>query len=113
MNKYFNLGKVKVTMERNGFPKGLVLKRNLSTTECRVVLSSYLGIRIGGREEFYDNEEYKDFKKEYTDTVNAWLRGEVEDDSIMEFAGDCSDEQLGLMNMIPILSYLKRKEIID
>lgn len=109
--KIYNIGKVKMTMESNGFPKGFVLKRDLTVRECRHILYSLLGINIATKEDL-DNEEYKEQNEEYVQTVNAWLRGETDDDAIMEFAYDCSDEQLGLMNMLPIVAYLQKKEII-
>lgn len=34
--KKYNLGTVKVEMEANGFPKGLILKRELTIRECRL-----------------------------------------------------------------------------
>ena len=49
---------------------------------------------------------------EYCDTVNAWLRGDTDDSAIMEFAFDCSDDPIGIMNLIPIICYLQKKGII-
>lgn len=108
-----NIGTVKMTMETNGFPKGLILKRELTLRECKYILFQLLGIELQTREDFEFYEEYKDAMNNYRETVNAWLKGEADDDSIAEFAFDCSDEQLGLMNMIPIVAYLKKKGVID
>lgn len=110
--KNFNIGAVKMTMETNGFPKGLILKRDLTLRECKHILGNLLGIELFTREDSYDNEEYRDKMDEYHDTVNAWLRGNADDFSIMEFAFDCSDEPIGIMNLIPIICYLKKKGII-
>ena len=46
--------------------------------------------------------------------VNAWLRGEFEDSALMEeYAPDCSDEPIGVMCLVPVIPYLKKKGIID
>lgn len=110
--KNFNIGTVKMTMESNGFPKGLILKRDLTVRECKHILGNLLGIELSTREDCYDNEEYQDKMDEYRDTVNAWLRGDADDSAIMEFAFDCSDDPIGIMNLIPIICYLKKKGII-
>ena len=110
--KKINLSKSEITMETNGFPKGLILKRDLTIRECKHVLGNLLGIELFTREDCYDNEEYQDKMSEYCDTVNAWLRGDADDSSIMEFAFDCSDEPIGIMNLIPIICYLQKKGII-
>lgn len=111
--KKYNLGTVKMTLESNGFPKGLILKRDLTTRECRYILRTLLGIDIITKDEAYDIKEYEEQNNEYTRTVNDWLQGETDDSSIMEFAFDCSDEQLGAMNIIPIIFYLKKKGVIE
>lgn len=110
--KTYNIGKVFMEMNRNGFPKGLILKRDLTLIECKYILRNLLGIELQGREDLYDNEEYQDRMNEYRDTVNAWLRGDADDSAIMEFAFDCSDDPIGIMNLIPIIHYLQKKEII-
>lgn len=111
--KRFNLGTIKMDMENNGFPKGLILKRFLFIREARHVMSNLLGININTRDEYDTNEEYKEYNEELRCAVNLWLTGDYDDYTLMEYAGDCADEQLGLMNMIPILCYLKKKNIID
>jgi hypothetical protein len=63
--------------------------------------------------EAYDKDEEKAMKDEYTDIVNKWLRGDVDDSAITELAQDCSDEPLGMFNLIRILKYLKEREIIS
>lgn len=109
--KIYSIGKVKLTMESNGFPKGFILKRDLTVRECRYILYSLLGINIATKDDL-DDEEYREQNEEYVQTVNAWLRGETDDSAIIEFAFDCSDEPLRLMNMLPIVAYLQKKGII-
>ena len=60
MNKILNLGKVKLTMHKNGFPKGFVMKRKATLRECRYILYRLLGINICTREDFEFPEEYKE-----------------------------------------------------
>lgn len=81
-NKRYNVGTVGMTMETNGFPKGFILKRDLTLRECKHILGNLLGIELFSREDCYDNEEYQDKMSEYRDTVNAWLRGDAEDSAI-------------------------------
>ncbi len=113
MIKNYNLGKIKVNMETNGFPKGLILNRDLSIRECRHIMYSLLGININTKEDMYDAEEYRDYNNILKDDVNKWLAGNLDDSRIMEYAYDCADEPIGIMNLITILSYLKKKNIID
>ena len=61
---------------------------------------------------FDSNEEYKEYNNDVCDTVNDWLIGNCDDDSIMEYAYDCSDEPIGIMNLIPIINYLKKLDIL-
>ncbi len=112
MNKIFNIGKIKLSMESNGFPKGFLMKRNLNTKECRHIMLQLLGIEIQTREDFEEQWEYDDYNKELCNDVNNWLKGECDDEKIIEYAYDCSDDQLGLFNMIPITQYLIKKNVI-
>ncbi len=99
-------------MENNGFPCGLILNRKVTVREARYIMFNLLGINIWVREDCETNEEYKEYNDELTNVVNSWLVGEYDDNILMDYAGDCSDEELGLKNMIPILNYLKKKNII-
>ena len=112
MNKTFNIKPLKMEMETNGFIKGFNLKRDLTYRECSHILKSLLGIYHVTKEDCYDNEEWKDWREEITYGVNRWLRGERDDSTMMEFAGDCADDDLGLFNLIPIICYLQQKELI-
>lgn len=113
MKKTFNIGSVKLNLESNGFPKGLILKRDLTVKESRYIMYHLLGININTINEYDDKEEYKEYNDELTNSVNSWLRGDIDDEIIMEYAYDCSDEPMGIMNLIPIICYLKKRDIID
>ena len=111
--KKFNVGTVVMEIPKGDYiPKGLVLKRELTIRECRYIMKNLLMIEINSEEDCYDSEEYKEYNSELQKVVNDWLRGEAEDYSIMEYDYDCSDESIGVMNLIPILMYLKKREII-
>lgn len=110
--KTFNIGKVKLTMSENGFPKGLILKRDLTLRECRHIMLDLLGIDILNSEDFDFAEDYNDYRETMVSDVNKWLRGETIDEVIAEYAYDCATDQLGLHNMIPIIAYLLKKGII-
>ena len=111
--KKFNVGTVVMEIPKGDYiPKGLVLKRELTIRECRYIMRNLLMIEINSEEDCYDSEEYKEYNSELQKVVNDWLRGEAEDFSIMEYAYDCYGESIGVMNLIPILMYLKKREII-
>ena len=93
-------------------PKGLVLKRELNIRECRHIMKNLLMIDINTEEDCFDFKEYKEYNSELKKTVNDWLRGDADDYNIMEYAYDCSDEPIGIMNLIPIIIYLKKREVI-
>lgn len=118
--KTFNLGKINTIKYGNGFVKGLVLNRDVTVREARYIMTNIFGIVINTLEDCDDAEEYNYWNQELVNDVNAWLRGNIDDDTmkdrdyiIMNYAGDCSDEALGVMCMIPLLEYLKKKKIID
>ena len=108
----FNVGSIQMNYNTNGFPKGLILKRKLTVKECRYILRELLGIDVEDRDCFDFQDEYTEYNKELCQSVNNWLIGEYDDGVIANYAYDCSDEQLGLMNMIPIIMYLKKKKAI-
>lgn len=112
--KKFNIGTIKMKMNSNGFPKGFILKRELTLRECRYILKTLLGIDINDADCFVDKYEYKSYNVTLKQDVNDWLQGELEDDYIMmEYADDCGDEPIGIMNLVPLICYLKKKDIID
>lgn len=53
----YNLGIIKMTTGESG--RGLILKRELSLDECKYILSEIFGITLYTREDFDDEEEYK------------------------------------------------------
>lgn len=105
-SKTYKIGEIKLKISSNGYPCGFFLKRRLNLRECKYILDKLLGIVVNTRDCFYDKEEYDDYNQEIEDTVNEWLNGNLEDESIAEFAEDCSDDQLGIFNMFPIAMYL-------
>ena len=106
----YDLGIVKLTEGSCG--KGLVLKRELSLEECNYILSDILGVKLYTREDFDDSEEYQEQMDEYKDTVNSWLKGDCEDMNITSIFMSF-DEQLGCMNMVLIIDYLRKRGILE
>ena len=112
--KKFDVGIVKMDLLPNGFVKGFALKRDASVRECKHIMKNILGIDFFDRDCFEDQSEYKEFNENLVHDVNAWLRGEFEDTALMEeYAPDCSDEPIGVMCLVPVIPYLKKKGIID
>lgn len=111
-NKTLDLRKVKLTFHDNGFPKGFILKRKLTLRECRYVMRELLGIEISTREDFEFKDDYADYNNDLRLDVNDWLEGNCDESRIAQYAYDCSDEQLGMHNMLVVTSYLKKKNII-
>ena len=96
----------------NNFPKGLILKRDVTTHEARYIMIRCFGIAINTIEDCYDEEEYREYNANLTTCVNKWLKGDVDDSAIMDYAYDYSNEQLGLFNLLIVLTYLERRDII-
>lgn len=112
--KKFDVGLIKMELQPNGFVKGLVLKRDLTIRECKHIMKNILGIDFFDRDCFEDQTEYKEFNENLVRDVNDWLKGEFDDTALMEeYAPDCSDEPIGVMCLVPVISYLKTKCIID
>ena len=96
----------------NGFSHGLVTKRPATTREVRHIMKNILGIVINEQDDMYDKEEYEEYNKEMTETFNEWLNGNADDQSIMDSAGDCSNEQVGLFNAFKMADYLQKRGVI-
>lgn len=105
------LSPVKV-LTPNGFSHGLVTKRPATTREARHVMKNILGIVINEQADMYDKEEFEEYNKELTDTFNEWLNGNADEQSIMDYAGDCSDEPIGLFNAFKMADYLQKRGVI-
>ena len=96
----------------DGFSHGLVTKRPATTREVRHIMKNILGIVVNEKDDMYDKEEYEEYNKELTETFNDWLNGNADDQTIMEYAGDCSDEQIGLFNAFKMAEYLQKRGVI-
>lgn len=113
MNKIINLGEVNVKLYSTGFIDGFETKRPATIKEVRRIFYNIFGINISNLNDFGGNtKDYDEYNKNMAEIFNGWLNGSYDDQSIMDFAYDCSDEQLGLFNLIPLIIYLKEKEII-
>lgn len=111
MESYYNLGIVKMTTGESG--RGLILKRELSLDECKYILSEIFGIKLYIREDFDDEEEYIEQNLEYQKIVNKWLKGECSSKNVDYFRIIWDDRKTDIVDLIPILAYLKRRKIID
>lgn len=111
MESYYNLGIVKMTTGESG--RGLILKRELSLDECKYILSEIFGIKLYIREDVVDEEEYIEQNLEYQKVVNKWLKGECSSKNVDYFRIIWDDRKTDIVDLIPILAYLKRRKIID
>ena len=110
-NRTINLRKFK--MKSDNFDRGFVLKRDLTLREARFILKNLLGIVISNRADCFDLDEYKDYNEELLKDVTGWLKGDVDDQTIMQdYAGDCGDEPVGIWNAFKIAGYLINKNVI-
>lgn len=92
--------------------RGLILKRELSLDECKYILSEIFGITLYTREDFDDEEEYQEQMDKYKDTINAWLKGDRDDQYILDSYMSYLENSLGIMNMVLIIDYLKKLSVI-
>lgn len=106
----YNLGIIKMTTGELG--RGLILKRELSLDECKYILSEIFGITLYTREDFDDEEEYQEQMDKYKDTINAWLKGDRDDQYILDSYMSYLENSLGIMNMVLIIDYLKKLSVI-
>lgn len=93
--------------------KGLILKRELTTAECRYILKKILDIDICTREDVVDEEEYIEQNLEYQKVINKWLKGECSSENVDYFRIIWDDRKIDIIDLIPILAYLKKRKIID
>lgn len=107
----YNLGIIKMTTGKVG--KGLILKRELSLDECKYILSEIFRFESYTLEDFYDEEEYIEQNLEYQKVVNKWLKGECSSKNVDYFRIIWDDRKIDIVDLIPILAYLKRRKIID
>ena len=108
-----NLGKIKCIGTSQNHIDGLVLKRKVTISEAKYILANIIGIELQTKDDFEDLEEYQEQNQEYTRVVNDWLIGNTDDTAIMEFAWDCSDDTIGIFNLIAIIYYLKKRNVIE
>ena len=96
----------------DSFDRGFVMNRDVTLREARYILKRLLGIDINDRNCYDYTDEYQEYNKDLLNDVNNWLKGNIEDSSIMEYASDCSDEPIGIWNAFKIAQYLSKKKII-
>lgn len=96
----------------NGFSHGLVTKRSVSTREVRHIMRHIFGIDVNDRECFESKEDYDEYNNELTQNFNDWLNGDADDQTIMDYAFDCSDEPIGLFNAFKMAEYLQKKGVL-
>lgn len=109
-NKTYKTGTIQMTMEKNGFPKGFILNRDLTFDECKDLMEDILGISLGGVSDFFDMEEYNKYSHELVKNVNDWLRGDCDDDYLMCIYAYGDD--IGVMNIIPVIEFLQERNIL-
>lgn len=105
------LSPVKV-LTPNGFSHGLVKKRPVTTREARYIMRNIFGIVVSDRECFEYKEDYVEYNNGLTRDFNDWLNGDADDRTIMYYAGDCSDEPIGLFNAFKMAEYLQKKGVV-
>ena len=124
MNKEFKFKSITVTLENNGMVCGFLLKRDLTIKEARHIVGEILRIDLMNQADFdYGDmndpeqveeniKDFQDYNDELCDHVNSWLKGKCDDTIIMDYAYDCSDEPLGILNLLPIIEYLQKINVI-
>lgn len=112
--KKFDVGLIKMELQPDGFVKGLVLKRDLTIRECKHIVKKCLGIDYFESDCFEEQCKYKEINEKLVCDVNAWLRGKIDDDALLEdYTPDCYYDSIGVMCFVPVILYLKKRGIID
>ena len=113
--KQFKISPFKMEMEKNGFVKGFILKRELTYKECAHITRDLLGIDFSLILDDLDSKEDKDdYKEELIEDVTFLLNGKMADADFLN-ALDCDamdDEGLGIWCAFPIITYLQKIEAI-
>lgn len=109
-NKTYNIDSFQMTMEKNGFPKGFILNRDLTFDECKHIMEHLLGIILGDVSDFFDMEEYNGYCDELVKNVNDWLRGDCDDDYLMYIYAYGDD--IGVMSIIPVIEFLQERNVL-
>lgn len=113
--KKINIGEVNMTSHNDGTIKGFQLKRKLTLREARYIMDRLLMFNIFSRDDFETAEEYKEYNDQLLHDVTVWLNGDAEEYAIKGYAYDMSSDevQLGFQLLLPVIAYLKKKQIID
>lgn len=112
-SRRFPLSSVIVKLNDNGHAKGMALRRKLTAEECRTILKSFFGCSIYGYEDFVSAAMFNDYNNSMAKDVNEWLSGSSQSMAFVEKYSDSFDEEaVSPFCIIPIISYLKSKEII-
>ena len=107
-----SLGEIKCIGTNQNRIDGLVLKRKVTIRKAKYILTNIFGIELLTKDDFENLDNYQEQNQEYTRVINDWLIGKTDDTAIMEFAWD-SDEPIGIFNLISIIYYLKKRNIIE
>jgi len=110
MDKTVSIGDINLHYDKHKVA-GFVLKRDATTEECRYIMSSIFDIVLDIAEDYDNVEEFKEYNKDVTDIVNSWLVGEVDDSFINDYA-DTYFFSLRIIDLIPLIIYLKKCDII-
>lgn len=113
--KRYNIGVVKITMETNGFPKGLILKREPTIREAMYILENILGFAVGDYKDWFDdNEERQDFRKDCQAALTKYLKGECDYSHLCDETQCYDDDEIGfpIAYAFSLTSYLQKKGII-
>lgn len=111
--KQFLIGTLKIELETNGFPKGLILKRKLTYEECAHIAKDILYIDISLTIDEIDlEEELEDYKKELIYNVTSLLNGTFGDRTFLNELYCDGDGGIGIWCAFPIVEYLQKIKAI-
>lgn len=113
--KKFNLGKIEITMEANGYAKGFVLKREPNVRETMHILSNILGFAVNDYKDWFeDKEERQYFRKDCQSALTKYLKGECDYSHLCNETQCYDDEEVGfpIVYAFSLASYLQKKGII-
>ncbi len=113
--KNYNIGTVKMMMEANGFPKGLILKREPTIREAMYILENILGFAVGDYKEWFDDIlERQDYRKQCRFILTEFLKGECDYSHLCNEIECYDDDEIGftMAYAFSMASYLKKKGII-
>lgn len=111
--KNYNVGEISLIEEKDDYPRGLNLKRELTLKECKYILENILKIDFADKTMFGCKEEFDDYKKQIVFLINSWIKGEIDLGTVLTECGEYYEKDVPVFIAFPLVEYLRKIDAID